>query len=179
MSPAMPVSTPPDPVAPFRPYAGADAAAIAAIYAHYVRNSVVTFDLEPPSVEQIAARFATIADLGHPLFVAEAGGEVIGFAYASTYRTRPAYRFTCEDSLYLHPDHAGRGLGSAMLERLIVDARAFGFHQMIAIITAGTGPSIALHRKFGFDLLATFPELGRKFDRWLDVVHMQKALGED
>ena len=167
---------PADPAIAFRPYRSADAPAITAIYAHYVLTSVVTFDLEPPGEAVIAAKYAAIAELGHPLFVAEAAGEVIGYAYASTFRPRPAYRFTCEDSVYLHPGHTGRGLGSRMLEKLIGDARAGGFHQMVAVITGGTGNSIALHRRFGFDLLGTFPRLGYKFGRWLDVVHMQREL---
>lgn len=159
-----------------RPFNWSDVAPITAIYAHYVKNAVVTFDLEVPSETAMAEKFGHMVDLGHPLIVAEEEGRVRGYAYASTFRPRPAYRFTCEDTLYLAPDAVGKGLGAKLMTELIAQSQAFGFKQMIAIITGGTEASIALHRKFGFEVLGEFPQLGYKFDRWLDIVHMQRAL---
>lgn len=159
-----------------RPFAWGDVPAITAIYAHYVQNTVVTFDLDVPGETAMAEKFGHIRDLGHPLIMAEKAGRLIGYAYASTFRPRPAYRFTCEDSIYLAPDAVGQGVGRVLLDRLLADSRAFGFKQMVAVITAGTQASIGLHEKAGFTLLGTYPALGFKFDRWLDIVHMQKAL---
>jgi phosphinothricin acetyltransferase len=159
-----------------RLFAWSDIPAITAIYRHYVDTSTVTFDTEAPSEPQMAEKFGHILDLGHPLIVAARGGEVLGYAYASTYRPRPAYRFTCEDSLYLRPDAVGMGLGSTLLAELLTQSQSFGFKQMLAVITAGTENSIALHHKFGFRDIGHYAALGLKFDRWLDVVHLQKAL---
>jgi phosphinothricin acetyltransferase len=159
-----------------RPYRQADAAALAVIYAHYVRTSTATFDFEPPPVGVIAEKFGAIADRGHPLVIGEVAGEIAGFAYASDYRPRPGYRFTCEDSIYLAPAHCGHGFGSVLLAEIIDKARAFGFAQMLAVITADMTVSIRLHEKFGFETRGTYPAIGHKFDRWLDIVHMQKAL---
>jgi phosphinothricin acetyltransferase len=160
----------------FRPFSWGDIPAITEIYAHYVRETVVTFDLDVPGETAMAEKFGHIRDLGHPLIMAERGGKLIGYAYASTFRPRPAYRFTCEDSIYLAPEATGQGVGAKLLDRLIEDSRAFGFKQMVAVITAGTGASIRLHEKAGFTLLGTYPQLGFKFDRWLDIVHMQRGL---
>ena len=102
-----------------RPYTPADVPAVTRIYGHYVRDTVITFETEEPGEAEMANRFLTIAGKGHPLLIAEQGGQVIGYAYASTYRPREAYRFTCEDSIYLAPDAVGRGLGSLLLGRLI------------------------------------------------------------
>lgn len=159
-----------------RPFAWGDIPDLTAIYRHYVETSVVTFDLEPPTELKMAEKFGAIAAAGHPLIVAETEGKVIGYAYASTYRPRPAYRFTCEDSVYLHPQATGRGLGSLLLARLIEDARGLGLKQMLAVITAGTSSSIALHEKFGFRHIGRHEKLGFKFDAWHDIVHMQRAL---
>jgi len=159
-----------------RPFTWSDVTPITAIYSHYVKNAVVTFDLDVPSETAMADKFGHMVELGHPVIVAEEKGAVRGYAYASTFRPRPAYRFTCEDTLYLAPDAVGQGLGSMLMGELIAQSQAFGFKQMIAIITGGTEASIALHRKFGFKVLGEFPQLGYKFDRWLDIVHMQRAL---
>lgn len=159
-----------------RPFAWCDVPAITAIYRHYVLKTVVTFDTEPPGETAMAEKFGHMVDLGHPVIVAETDGQLLGYAYASTYRPRPAYRFTCEDSIYLAPDAVGRGLGTKLLTELIGRSRAFGFRQMLAVITAGTEASIRLHARAGFTAMGTFPELGFKFDGWLGVTHMQKAL---
>lgn len=159
-----------------RPFQWSDVPEITALYAHYVEQSVITFDTEVPSELKMAEKFGTMVEAGHPLIVAERGGAVIGYAYASQYRPRYAYRFTCENSIYVHKDATGRGLGRRLLGRLIEDSTRFGFKQMIAVITADTLNSIALHEKFGFQVIGRYPALGYKFDRWLDIVHMQRAL---
>jgi L-amino acid N-acyltransferase YncA len=159
-----------------RGFREADIPAITAIYRDAVENSVATFDLDAPGEEFFAEKFGHIAELGHPLLIAEHEGKTIGYAYASTYRPRPAYRFTCEDSVYLAPEAQGKGLGSELLGRLIADSRAFGFKQMVAVITAERENSIRLHEKHGFVMIGRHPKLGFKFDRWLDIVHMQLSL---
>jgi phosphinothricin acetyltransferase len=108
--------------------------------------------------------------------VVDRGGACVGYAYASTYRPRPAYRFTCEDSLYLAPEEQGKGLGTELLGRLIEASRTFGFRQVVAVITAERANSIRLHEKHGFAHIGRHPQLGFKFDRWLDIVHMQLSL---
>ncbi len=159
-----------------RPFAGSDVPAITAIYRYAVENTVATFDLDAPGEQFMADKFGQMVELGHPLIVAERAGAAIGYAYASTYRPRPAYRFTCEDSVYLHPDAQGQGIGSILLGRIIDDAKTFGFRQMVAVITAERANSIRLHEKHGFSHIGLHPKLGFKFDRWLDIVHMQKTL---
>jgi phosphinothricin acetyltransferase len=159
-----------------RDYRPEDASALAEIYAHYVRTSVATFDFEPPTLEATAAKYAAMQQKGHPVIVAEANGEVIGYAYASDYRPRPGYRFTCEDTVYLRDGHTGKGLGSRLLTEIIERARACGFKQMIGIIAGGIDASVRLHEKHGFKVLGTFAHLGHKFDRWIDIIHMQREL---
>ncbi|HHB81900.1 MAG TPA: N-acetyltransferase family protein [Devosia sp.] len=166
-----------------RPYLPDDAAQITDIYAHYVNNTVISFDLEAPDKNYMQEKFTRIQQAGHPLITAQDKNGIVGYAYASTYRTRPAYRFTCENAIYLHPDRLGKGVGSRLLERLLIDAKGFGFNQMIAIISMGAGKfskntagSIALHKKFGFKVLGEFPELGYKFDQWHGMTHLQRKL---
>jgi len=159
-----------------RPFAWADLPAITAIYRHYVEQTAITFDTEVPSEAAMAEKFASLVKLGHPLIVAEMDGAVVGYAYASFYRPRAAYRFTCEDSIYLHPDAIGKGLGKALLTELLAQCKAFGFKQMVAVITADTAVSIAIHEKFGFRHVGRYESVGYKFDRWHDIVHLQLAL---
>lgn len=160
----------------------ADAAEIAAIYAHHVRHGVATFEIAPPAPEEIARRLAKVQGAGHPWLVArEAGGALVGYAYAGAFHPREAYRFTCEDSIYLHHDRLGQGIGARLLAALIAAAERAGFRQMIAQIVAptgdGEGGSIPLHRRFGFVEVGRTRSVGRKHGRWLDVVVMQRALG--
>ncbi|WP_323014395.1 GNAT family N-acetyltransferase [Devosia sp.] len=159
-----------------RPFGWADVPALTAIYAHYVRNTAITFDTEVPGEPAMAEKFGHLLDLGHPLIVAEHEGRVLGYAYASFYRPRAAYRFTVEDSIYLHPDETGKGLGKTLLAALLDQSKTLGFHQMLAVITADTENSIRLHEKFGFEKVGLYRQVGFKFERWHDVVHMQKAL---
>lgn len=159
-----------------RPFEWRDIPAITAIYRHYVLETAITFDTEAPGEPAMAEKFGHLVALGHPLIVAEQDGRVLGYAYASFYRPRAAYRFTCEDSIYLHPEATGKGLGKRMLTELIARSRAFGFRQMIAVITADTQNSIAIHEAFGFRHVGRYEAVGLKFDRWHDIVHLQMAL---
>jgi phosphinothricin acetyltransferase len=159
-----------------RPYSPADIPAVTRIYGHYVRDTVITFETQAPDEAEMAARFAAIAGKGHPLLIAEREREVIGYAYASTYRPREAYRFTCEDSIYLAPAAVGQGLGGKLLARLLEDSAKAGLRQMLAVITAERTNSIRLHEKHGFRFIGRYEALGYKFDRWLDIVHLQRAL---
>ena len=159
-----------------RPYRPDDIPAVTKIYGHYVRETVITFETSAPDEAEMANRFAAVAGKGHPLLIGEMGGEVVGYAYASTYRPREAYRFTCEDSIYLAPAVIGQGIGGKMLARLIEDSTRAGLKQMLAVITAERENSIRLHAKQGFRMIGRYEALGYKFDRWLDIVHLQRAL---
>ncbi len=163
-----------------RPATVADIAAIQLIYAHHVLHGTGTFDTEPPTVEGIRSRFQTLTARGYPYLVAELDGEVIGFGYAGPFRDRHAYQFTVEDSIYLHPDRRGQGIGRLLLAELIRIATAAGFKQMIAVIgDSDNRASIRLHAAAGFATTGTMRDVGHKFDRWLDVVIMQRPLGDD
>lgn len=162
--------------ATFRHFAWSDIPAITAIYRHAVETSVATFDTEAPGETFMADKFGHMLELGHPVIIAEQDARTIGYAYASIYRPRPAYRFTAEDSIYLAPEAQGQGLGTQLLSRLLDDSKAFGFKQMLAVITAERDNSIRLHEKHGFRMIGRYQALGYKFDRWLDIVHMQRAL---
>ena len=159
-----------------RPFRWSDVPAITEIYKHYVEETAITFDTEVPGEAAMAEKFAALVKLGHPLIVAEIEGDVVGYAYASFYRPRAAYRFTCEDSIYLRADMKGKGMGKAMLTELLAQSKTFGFKQMIAVITADTANSIAIHEKFGFRHVGRYDAVGYKFDRWHDIVHLQLAL---
>lgn len=159
-----------------------DAAAIAAIYAHHVAHGTATFDLEAPDADWWRAKIAALTDQGAPFLVAtqedEPHAAVIGYAYAARFRDRLAYRFTCEDSIYVHPDHTGQGIGGALLSALIDAATSAGFRQMIAVIGGAEPASVALHAAQGFTEAGRMRSVGRKFGRWLDTLYMQRALGE-
>lgn len=152
-----------------------DAEAVRQIYNVEVETSTATFDLVPRTIEEqrawIAARSGAFSTL-----VAVEDGTVVGFAALSPYKDRPAYRTTVEDSVYVHRDHQGRGIGTRLLAGVLDVARATGFHAVIARIEATRAPSIALHRSQGFGLVGIEREVGRKFNRWLDVAIMQKLL---
>jgi len=157
----------------------ADAAAIAAIYAHHVVHGTATFEIEPPEADEIAARMAKVRAAGLPWLVArDPEGAVLGYAYASAFHARAAYGRTCEDAIYIAHDRLGHGLGKALLAALIEACTAAGQRQMIALI-AGTEPaSIALHVRAGFVEVGRLDSVGRKHGRWLDVIYMQRGLGE-
>jgi L-amino acid N-acyltransferase YncA len=157
----------------------ADIPAITRIYAHAVRHGTASFELEPPDEAEMTRRMRALLDAGHPYLVAETGSAVLGYAYAGPYRTRPAYRYTVENSVYIAPEAQRRGIGRALLDRLIGECEARNYRLMIAIIgdSAHTS-SIELHRAAGFKLVGAFEAVGYKFDRWLDSVLMQRALGK-
>jgi len=154
----------------------ADAPAIAAIYAHHVRHGTATFDIEPPPVEHWAEKIEAITARDWPFLVAEAEGEVAGYAYTTQFRDRPAYARTCEDSIYVRAAWHGRGIGAALLNALCAAAIDSGFHEMIAVIGGGEPASVALHAKAGFHHVGRLQRVGAKFGRLLDTVYMQRSL---
>ena len=161
-----------------RPAALADIPAIARIYAHAVEHGTASFELAPPDEAEMTRRMQALLDGKFPYLAAELDGRVAGYAYAGLYRTRPAYRFTLEDSVYVAPEAQGRSVGRALLAALIETAAARGFRQMIAVIgDSEQTASIALHAALGFAYIGTLPSTGFKFGRWLDTVLMQRALG--
>ena len=164
---------------PIRPADLSDIAAITRIYAHAVEHGTASFELEPPDEAEITRRYHALRNGRFPYIVAEIDGAVAGYAYAGPYRARPAYRFTVEDSIYIDPAMHRRGVGRALLERLLVESEKEGFRQMIAVIgDSNQAPSIELHKALGFRMVGTFEAVGYKFGRWLDSVLMQKALGK-
>jgi L-amino acid N-acyltransferase YncA len=153
---------------PIRPARPRDLAAITRIYDHAVRHGTASFEIEPPDAREMARRYEALRAGGYPYLVAELDGEIVGYAYAGPHRARAAYRWSVEDTIYVAQPSQRRGIGRALLERLIADAEAGGFRQMIAI---------ELHRAAGFRMVGTFDNVGFKFGRWLDSVLMQRPLG--
>jgi len=157
----------------------ADAAEIAAIYGHYVRTALATFETDPPDAAEMARRLQQVRERGLPCLVAEVEGRVAGYAYAAPYRPRPAYRFTVENSVYVHPAHQRKGLGRLLLTELIAACEAAGCRQMVAVIGDGrNAASIGLHEALGFRRVGVLRSVGFKFGRWVDTVLMQRPLGE-
>ena len=161
-----------------RPADPADAASIAAIYAHHVLHGTASFDTVPPNATEWRDKIADLTARGWPFLVATEGDSVVGYAYATQFRDRPAYAETCENSIYVAPDHLGRGVGSALLDALIAAAFDAGFRQMIAVVGGGEAASVALHEKHGFVVAGRMRDVGRKFGRLLDTVYLQRAIGE-
>ncbi len=155
-----------------------DLVAVQAIYAHHVNHGLASFEEVPPDVEEIARRRDVARQNRLPYVVAEIDGEVQGFAYASPFRDRPAYRYTVEDSVYVAPDAVGAGIGSALLSAVIDRCAEQGFRQMVAVIgDSANDASIGLHAKHGFEQAGMMRAVGFKFGRWVDSVRMQRALG--
>jgi len=161
-----------------RPSTDADLPAITAIYGHHVLHGTGTFETTPPTEAEMAARRADVLAKGLPWLVLEDGGRVLGYAYCQWFKPRPAYRYSAEDSIYLHPEAAGRGLGKQLLAALLARAEAVGVRKLIAVIgdSANAG-SIGVHRALGFQPAGTIASCGWKFERWLDIVLMDKAIG--
>jgi L-amino acid N-acyltransferase YncA len=153
----------------------ADQRAILDIYNDAVLHSTATFDLEPRTWEE-QQQWAEGHRPPYQVLVAVVGETVAGWGSLSAFRPRPGYRFTAEDSVYVHEDFRGRGIARALLQRLIEAARQGGFHSIMALIDGDNEVSVRLHERFGFRHVGRFTEVGFKFDRWLDVVHMQKLL---
>lgn len=154
-----------------------DASAIAAIYNTYVRDSVVTFEEMPVADAEIARRLAELLAAGYPWFVAEAENGVLGYAYASPWRTRRGYRFSAESTVYLAPGQGGRGIGTALYGRLCAALRDQGIHAVMGGIALPNEASVALHEKVGFRKVAHFQQTGFKFGRWVDVGYWELLLG--
>ncbi|TAL29311.1 MAG: N-acetyltransferase family protein [Alphaproteobacteria bacterium] len=151
---------------------------ITTIYAYHVRTGTASFEIEPPEATEMQRRWQEVTGKGLPYLVAEDNGLVLGYAYAGPYRPRPAYRFTIEDSIYVHPEHARKGVGALLLPTLIAECEKLGLRQLIAVIgDSGNAGSVALHRKFGFEDTGILKNVGFKFGKWLDVTIMQRALG--
>lgn len=162
-----------------RPSQDADLPALTAIYAHHVLHGTGTFETTPPSEADMAQRRADVAARGLPWLVLEDDGQVMGFAYCQWFKPRPAYRFSAEDSIYLHPDAAGRGLGRQLLEALAGEAQARGVRKLIAVIgDSANAASLGVHRSVGFTEAGVIHACGWKFGRWLDIVLMEKTLGD-
>ncbi len=162
-----------------RPSTNNDMHSIARIYAHYVGTTSTSFEIDVPSTEEMARRRVAILDQGLPHLVAVIDRAVVGYAYASPYRSRPAYRFTIEDSIYIDPSWIRRGLGRLLLSALIRNCEDVGRRQMIAVIgdPINNAASIGLHTAFGFEHVGILHAVGHKFDRWVDTVIMQRSLG--
>ncbi|WP_240655240.1 GNAT family N-acetyltransferase [Rhodovarius crocodyli] len=156
-----------------------DLPAITAIYGHWVAHGLASFELEPPDGEEMARRRDAVLAGGYPYLVAEDEGRLLGYAYAGPYRTRPGYRFTVENSIYVSPDAHRGGVARALLARLIEECTARGFRLMVAVIgDSGNAASIGLHRSQGFSMVGTIPAIGWKHGRWVDSVLMSLPLGE-
>jgi L-amino acid N-acyltransferase YncA len=161
-----------------RPARPDDLLRIQEIYAHFVTTSTASFELTPPSVEEMRGRFEAITGKGFPFLVAELDGRVAGFAYANTYRPRAAYDYTVEDSVYIAHDMLGRGIGRSLLGALVEICAEAGHRQMVAVIgDSGNEASISFHTALGFTRVGLLPSVGFKHGRWVDSVLMQRALG--
>lgn len=153
-----------------------DAEAIAAIYAHHVLTGTASYDVDPPPSDFHRDKIRRIAGAGWPFLVAEVDGRVAGYAYVTQFRDRAAYRFTAEDSIYVHPEMIGRGFGKALLAALLDRSAAYGFKTIIAVIGGAEPASIAVHASLGFAEAGRLRAVGWKHERWLDSVYMQRDL---
>jgi len=157
----------------------ADMEVVQAIYAHHVLHALASFEEIPPSVTEMNQRRETVLAAGLPYLVAEDGGRVVGYSYATAYRPRPAYRHTVEDSVYVAEGLGGRGIGSGLLAELIARCEAGPWRQMLAVIgDSGNKASVALHRRFGFETIGVLQSVGFKHGRWVNTVLMQRRLGQ-
>lgn len=159
-----------------RPASADDGAALARIYETYVRGTTVTFEEEPVAPEEMARRIREVAAAGLPWLVAEEEGRVVGYAYAAPWKSRSAYRFSVEITVYLEPDRARRGWGTRLYEELFVLLRERGVHAVMGGIALPNDASVALHEKLGMTKVAHFREVGFKHGRWIDVGYWQRTL---
>lgn len=162
-----------------RPVKHADASQICAIYNHYIETSVISFELTPVSVEQMAQRIEQIATMGLPWLVATDGEQLLGYAYATTWKARFAYRFSAEITVYLALQGTAKGVGTALYQALFEVLEAKQIHAVVACIALPNAHSVALHEKFGMRKVGHFEEVGQKFDNWLDVGYWQVNLPRD
>jgi phosphinothricin acetyltransferase len=162
-----------------RPAMPADIAAITGIYADAVVNGTASFEIEPPDQAEMTRRQAALLNNGYPYLTAEIESLVAGYAYAGPYRSRPAYKWSVEDSIYVAPAMHRKGIGGSLLRRLVAESEQRGFRQMIAVIgDSGQIGSIAVHERAGFSHIGTLRSVGFKHGKWLDTVLMQRALGK-
>jgi phosphinothricin acetyltransferase len=154
----------------------ADSEAIARIYNHYVQNTVITFEEEPVSAQDMATRIAETQSLTLPWLVAEVDGAIVGYAYGRKWRPRSAYRYSAETTIYLERGYEGRGIGKTLYSGLLPLLRARGIHVAIGGVALPNEASVALHEKLGFERVATFRQVGFKHDRWVDVAYWQLLL---
>lgn len=166
-----------EPVLSIRAARNGDANSIAAIYAHHVAHGTASFDTSARTVGETAAKIAECDAKRWPFLVAERDGKIVGYAYSTQFRDRPAYASTCENSIYLDPAAIGQGIGTRLLAALIEASAEAGFRQMIAVVGGAEPASIALHLKLGFRKAGRMISVGRKQRRWLDTVYLQLALG--
>lgn len=160
-----------------RPATEADIASVQRIYGEHVAHGLASFEETPPTVDDMLARFRALKSQSFPYLIAERASGIVGYAYAGPYRTRSAYRFTIENSVYVDRSAAGEGIGRALLSALIGECEKGPWRQMIAIIgNSGNEASIALHKSLGFRLVGTLRDVGFKHDQWVDTVLMQRAL---
>lgn len=161
-----------------RPSGDADMPAITEIYAHNVCNGTGTFEIDPPTLTDMRSRRDDVLSKGLPWLVAEDAGQIVGYAYCNWFKPRPAYRYSAEDSIYLAPNVNGKGLGRLLLAELCAQAQRAGIRKLIAVIgDSSNAGSIGVHRTVGFRDVGVLRACGWKFDRWLDVVLMEKSLG--
>ena len=162
-----------------RPAALQDLPAIQSIYAYHVLHGLASFEEEAPPLEEMRRRFEDVTGRGLPYLVAEEQGEILGYGYCTLYRSRSAYRFTLEDSIYVNQGKQGKGIGKAVLGELIVCCEVLNYRQIIAVIgDSANAASIAVHASLGFVRAGNLRSTGYKFGRWVDTVYMQLPLGE-
>jgi L-amino acid N-acyltransferase YncA len=161
-----------------RPASAADFAAIQLIYAHHVLHGLASFEEAPPSLQEIRRRYDDVIARGLPYVAAEEAGEVLGYGYCTPYRTRSAYRYALEDSVYVRQGQHRKGIGRLILTELIARCERLGYRQLIAVIgDSAQAASIGLHASLGFLRAGTLRSVGFKFGRWVDTVIMQRPLG--
>ena len=161
-----------------RPSRDDDMSAITRIYGHHVLHGTGTFETTPPTMEEMATRRADVLSKGLPWLVLEDGGEILGYAYGNWFKPRPAYRFSVEDSIYLAPEAAGKGLGRALLAELVAALERAGIRKVMAVIgDSNNAGSVGVHSALGFSHIGVVRSCGWKFGRWLDIVLMEKTLG--
>ncbi|CAF3463169.1 unnamed protein product [Rotaria sp. Silwood1] len=162
-----------------RPSREADIAAITAIYSYYVLNSTCTFEITPPTIDQMASRRDDVLKNNMPYLVAEEADSIIGYAYCTWFKPRAAYRFSMESTIYLDKDMCGKGYGRLLLNALLHEAKLVGVRKMIAVIgDSASERSISLHRTAGFTHVGLLKSCGWKFNRWIDVIIMEKSIGD-
>jgi len=154
-----------------------DAQAIAAIYAHHVLHGTATYEVVPPTEDETVEKILMVTGRGWPFLVACDGDQVVGYAYATQFRYRPAYAYACENSIYVAHDRRGGGIGKLLLKALLEACEAHGFRRMVAVIGGAEPASVALHGSCGFEHAGHLTGMGWKAGRWLDTVYMQIALG--